>query len=375
MNFDFSEEEENFFADIQAIAEAAPSEQKLAGASVEAIAAMLQDITAKLAAAGYLGIGLEKDTPAGAVTLMGAMETLAGSARSLFLAVEMSTRVLGRALAQWGTPAQQERWLAAFVQGRGLGALALSEESMNVENDPLTTAGVREEGGIVVNGSKQFVVNAPLAGAIGVVGMLAERPAIFMIDRQSAGLTISAPLATMGYEGTCIADLELADCILPEENVILPPKGVPTLDLLRSWENEVLMAAALGMMQAAFSEARDYAKSHRTGGKPIIAYQEVGFKLSEMLTLYQTAQLMAYRAVWTLETDPREGTSLVWCAKVFATEAAERVAGEALRILSGQGYRSGSAAESAYRAAKWTQIGGLSTEIARVRIGDRALGY
>jgi alkylation response protein AidB-like acyl-CoA dehydrogenase len=107
----------------------------------------------------------------------------------------------------------------------------------------------------------------------------------------------------------------------------------------------------------------------------VIAYQEVGFKLSEMLTLYQTAQLLAYRAVWTMATQPKEGASLIWCAKVFSTEAAERVAGEALRILAGQGYRFGSASESAYRAAKWTQISGVSTEIARVRIGDHALGY
>ena len=107
----------------------------------------------------------------------------------------------------------------------------------------------------------------------------------------------------------------------------------------------------------------------------MIAYQEVGFKLSEMLTLYQTAQLLAYRAVWTMATQPKEGASLIWCAKVFGTEAAERVAGDALRILSGQGYRSGSASESAYRAVKWTQISGISTEIARVKIGDHALGY
>jgi alkylation response protein AidB-like acyl-CoA dehydrogenase len=246
---------------------------------------------------------------------------------------------------------------------------------MNVENDPLQTQGVRKGGRVLVSGSKNYVVNGPLADRIGVVGMLDGKPAIFMMDRQVEGLAVSDRIRTMGYDGLHIAEIALHDCDLPEENVILPPENADVLDLLRMWENEVLLAAALGMMQASLAEARDFAKSHRTGGKPVIAYQEVGFKLSEMLTLHQTAQLFAYRAVWTMATQPKEGASLIWCAKVFGTEAAERVAGEALRILAGQGYRSGSAAESAYRAAKWTQISGISTEIARVRIGDHALGY
>jgi alkylation response protein AidB-like acyl-CoA dehydrogenase len=128
-------------------------------------------------------------------------------------------------------------------------------------------------------------------------------------------------------------------------------------------------------MKAAYESARDYAKAHRSGGKPVIAYQEVGFKLAEMLTLCQTAELLAYRAVWTAAVDPRAGRSLNWCAKVFCSEAAERVAGDALRILGQAGYRAGGPAEGAYRAVKLTQIAGTSTELARVKIGDAALGY
>jgi len=375
MNYDFSEEAEKLFEAIRSIAATAPAEEDLAGATVDTISAALREMLKALAETGYLQDGRDDDTPEGAVNQMAAMETLAGQARSLFLAVEMSTRVLGRALARWGTGAAQEQWREGLLQGQWIGALALSEEAMNVQNDPLATVGSRKNGHIVVSGGKHYVINAPLADKIGVVGLLEDRPAIFMLDAGADGLSISEPVPTMGYDGIRMADVTLDACVLPEENVLHPPEGTPVLDLLRQWENEVLMAAALGMMQAAFTEARDFAKSHRSGGKPVIAYQEVGFKLSEMLTLYQTAQLLAYRAVWTLKNQPKEGASLIWCAKVFATEAAERVAGEALRILAGQGYRAGSASESAYRAAKWTQIGGMSTEIARVRIGDQALGY
>jgi alkylation response protein AidB-like acyl-CoA dehydrogenase len=179
----------------------------------------------------------------------------------------------------------------------------------------------------------------------------------------------------MGHAGLWIAGLEMEGTPVAAEDLVQPPPDIDLLDQLRLWENEVLMAQALGLMKAAYESARDYAKTHRSGGKPIIAYQEVGFKLSEMLTLYQTAQLFAYRAVWTAAVDPRAGRSLNWCAKVFCTESAERVSGDALRILGQAGCQVDSPAARAYRAVKLTQIGGTSTEIARVKIGDAALGF
>ena len=159
------------------------------------------------------------------------------------------------------------------------------------------------------------------------------------------------------------------------DQVIGPFEDLSILDTLRLWENQILLGASLGLMKAAFESARDYAKTHRSGGKPIIAYQEVAFKLSEMLTLLQTSQLFAYRTAWTLETSRKDAESLMWCAKVFCTEAAEKVSGYSLQILAGSGFISGNPAEVAYRCAKYGQIAGTSTEISRVKIGDAALGY
>jgi len=147
------------------------------------------------------------------------------------------------------------------------------------------------------------------------------------------------------------------------------------IEKLRQWENLVLIGASLGMMKSSFESAKTFANTHRTGGKPIIAYQEVAFKLAEMLTLYQTSQLLAFRAAWASNMSDRKGGSLTLCAKVFCTESAEKVASQALQVLSGTGYRKGNKAECAYRCAKYAQIAGTSTEIARVKLGDEALGY
>jgi len=141
------------------------------------------------------------------------------------------------------------------------------------------------------------------------------------------------------------------------------------------WEDQVLTAASLGLMRRSFDAALKYAKAHRSGGKPIIAYQEVGFKLAEMLTLFQTAQLLAYRAAWMSESENREADVLAHSAKVFCAESAEKITSEALQILGGKGYVRGNPVEAGYRDAKYIQIAGTSTEISRMKIGDWVLEY
>jgi alkylation response protein AidB-like acyl-CoA dehydrogenase len=142
---------------------------------------------------------------------------------------------------------------------------------------------------------------------------------------------------------------------------------------VRTWEDEILTAASLGLMRSALDSASEYARAHTSGGKPIIAYQEIGFKLAEMLTLFQTAQLLAYRAAWMAETGERETETLIHCAKVFCTESAEKLASASMQVLGQHGYARGNPAEEGYRNAKYLQIAGTSTEISRVKIGDGVL--
>ncbi|MBI9085870.1 MAG: acyl-CoA dehydrogenase [Desulfobacterales bacterium] len=375
MDYDFSNGEKTFIEEIRTlIADLAKTRTLESGDPVQAESAIRSALD-RLAPTGYLRAGFDPDAP-GQVALMAAMEAVAGVSPSLLLAMESSTRVFGRAVNTWGDDGVRSQWLVPLTQGRLLGAVALSELAMNVENDPLATEGHAEGSDLVISGHKQYVVNAPVADWIAVVGRIADAPAIFLVEKGTPGLSIDPPMETLGYDGAMIGALRLEGCRIPSDQALLP--GIDAramLDQLRMWENQVLIAASLGMMGASFEAARDYAKGHKSGGRPIIAYQEVGFKLSEMLTLLQTSQLYAYRTAWTTEKKPKEAASLTRCAKVFCSESAERVAGQALQILAGSGFRSGHAAERAYRGAKYNQIAGTSTEIARVNIGDEALGY
>ncbi|MBW1867211.1 MAG: acyl-CoA dehydrogenase [Deltaproteobacteria bacterium] len=321
-----------------------------------------------------LGLNTVQNGWGGMLTLMPAMEIIARYSPSLLLAMEMSNRVFGRTLAAWGTENQKAQYLEPLLKGELLGAVALSEQAMNVENDPLATLGVIQGEQVVINGSKNYVVNAPAADSIAVAGRLDNEDVLFLVPKGAVGLVIGERLSTLGFEGAIISGLELVDCRISAHQVIKAEFGVDLLGALRLWENQVLIGAALGMMKGSFESARDYAKTHKSGGKPVIAYQEVGFKLAEMLTLFQTAELLAFRAAWYADDLKKDVVPMTLSAKVFCTENAEQVASWALQILAGAGYSGGNAAERAYRCAKYGQIAGVSTEIARVKIGDTTLG-
>ena len=377
MNFDFSEGELKFH---QALAQALEGKETPESQS-EAENKVLPDWVGSyhriLADVGYLELGFKvpEQENGNSLHLLACQEILAAFSQSLYLTVEMSVRMFGSIIRFWGTKEQQSQLLPDLNSGKIFGAVALSEDAMNVTNGPLKTEGFERNDRIQVAGKKTYVVNAPWADWIAVVGRMQDQTAVFLLEKNTPGLTIDTPLITLGYETAAIAGIHLDACNIPADRVILLNGDKAAWVSLQLWENHILIGASLGMMKAAFTSAKEFANSHHTGGKPIIAYQEVAFKLAEMLTLYQTAQLLAYRAAWAADNQPQEKDGLMLCAKVFCAESAEKVASMALQVLSGEGYQRGSQAADAYACSKYTQIAGTSMEIARVRIGDEALGY
>lgn len=372
MNYDFTDKEFSFFVEIQNIMQTLAGDRDLEGGDTQENVRLALE---RLADTPYLRLSLaeEKDYN-NLLSLIGAAEIVGAFSPSLLLSVEMSTRVFGRIVVELGDERLKTNILPPLLSGKLIGAVALSEGSMNVENEPLTTEGKADGDGVVVNGAKQYVVNAPLADWIAVAGVMDGKTSVFMIPKGADGLIVEEPMSLMGYEGATVSRIRLENCRVDAADVLGPFDNTDCLAAIKTWENQVMICAGLGLMKAAYESARDYAKAHKSGGKPVIAYQEVGFKLAEMLTLFQTSQLFAYRAAWTAAENSKDVESFILCAKVFITESAEKVASSALQILAGAGYQAGNAAERAFRCSKYLQIAGTSTEISRVKIGDAAMG-
>ena len=302
--------------------------------------------------------------------LVSAQEILALQDASLFLSVEVSTRIFGRLLGRFGGDQLKSTLLQDIREGNIIGTVALSEKGMNIEGHPFETAGKRDGDGYRVMGKKDLVMSAAMTDWIAVAGKIGDTHSFFLVQKDSEGMKIGPRVRKLGYDGVSANSLELKNCFVPSDHVIGPFDHDRAVQDVRLWEDQVLTAAALGLMKQSLDSAVEYAKTHESGGKPIIAYQEVGFKLAEMFTLYQTSQLLAYRAAWL---NDREAGVVANCAKVFCGESAEKIASEALQILGITGYTSDNPAEEGFRNAKYLQIAGTSTEISRMKIADDVL--
>jgi alkylation response protein AidB-like acyl-CoA dehydrogenase len=373
MDFEFSERQGKIREEVRRLftPDSRPSLEELENGNDVLIRSSALHWLKILGRAGYLVLGLGDGR--NTVELVAAQESLATVCPSLFLSVEVSARIFGRLIAIYGTPDQRAQLLPALGEGELIGTVAISEGCMSLENNPLSTTGVSFGQGFMLNGSKSHVVNAAIADWIAVAGKTEENAAFFLINKGTEGLSIGQRLPRLGYNGTATSTITLENCPISSKYVIGPFEEGQPLAALRTWEDQTLTAASLGLLQRSYDSALSYAKSHKSGGKPIIGYQEVGFKLAEMLTLVQTAQLLAYRAAWMAETDDREAPVLAHCAKIFCTESAEQVASYALQILGGHGYLRGNPAEEGYRDAKYLQIAGTSSEISRIKLGDTIL--
>jgi alkylation response protein AidB-like acyl-CoA dehydrogenase len=319
----------------------------------------------------YLTLGL--DDIKTNVTLTSTQEVLAGISPSLFLSVEVSTRIFGRLIASYGTYEQKDEILPVLKAGRFIGAAALSEDGVGIDSNLPQTRGAPSDDGYCVNGHKGSVVNGPIADWIAVAGKTDGGVAFFLVKKGSQGLTIGERLPTLGCRGTAISNISLDSCSVSSRHVIGPFEEEEHFGNIRMWEDQILTAASLGLMQRSLDAASDYAKCHMRGGKPVIAHQEVGFKLAEMLTLLQTCQLLAYRAAWMADTKDREAAILTHCAKVFCSESAEKVASHGLQVMGGEGYLCGNPAEQSYRDSKYFEIAGTSSDRSLIEIGDTLL--
>ncbi len=376
MNFDWTPEETDFRARISALfdSSAVPDPESWEEADVPHLKGIVRRFQHNLAEIGYFSVAVGPEARSETMKLLSGQMEAARRDGALFLTVETSARVFGWLVNGFDVTDQVKGISEALRAGDLIGAVAVSEPAEQGVSADLRTTAVQDGEDYFVSGRKSFVTNGPIADFIAVAGLVEDRLAVFLVEPGLMGVVLGPRLKTLGYDGLAVCALELHGVRIPGERVLGPFQDRAILDFIRLEEDRVLTVAALGLMERAIAESKRYASAHERGGKPIFAHQEIRFKLAEMLTLSQTAQLLAYRAGWLWSVaDPEAGT-LVRCAKVFAAEASESVANMAMQIMAGRGYLSGNAVERAYRDAKYAAIAGTTSEFARMSIAEDLLG-
>ena len=292
----------------------------------------------------------------------------------------------------YGTAEQKQRWLAPAARGEKLLAFSLTEPGSGSDSGAVQTTAVKDGNDWVVNGNKIYVTNGREADTIVVLAgndvKLGPSGGVtaFLIDTNLPGFSIGRCEKKMGLHGTSTAELILdhvrlgPECVLGEVG-----KGFHVAMTALDVGRVSLGAASLGGMQAACTQAMDFAKNRTQFGLPISEYEAIQFKLADMAMKVHALRLMVYHAAAhqdRMGTDPKAWSRLerydktreAAVVKCLGSEWASEVIDDALQIHGGIGYIRGTPIERAYRDARISEIFEGTNEIQRVVVSRDILG-
>jgi alkylation response protein AidB-like acyl-CoA dehydrogenase len=375
MDYDWTNEQREVADRLAAICDdrAAQDAEALEGADAATLKAEILKVLGALAPTGYLTLGVGPQGAKEALALCAARQILARVSASLCFSLETSVRAFGGLLKGFGRPEAQEALWPQLSSGKLIGAVAVSEdEAPETSGAPITRASAVDSG-YAVSGKKSYVTNGPIADWFAVSAAVDHRHAFFFIPANAPGLSFGPRIETLGYRGTAVCALELDNVVVPNGFTVGPTSDFPSLEHLKTVNNLILVAVSVGLMQRTVAAVKAFSAAQLRGGKPVARFQENRFKLAEMVTLTQTSELLAYRAAWMRESGDREADTLTLCAKVFASEASERVASLAMQTAAGKGFVAGNPIERAFRDSKFASLAGATSERARMAIADDIL--
>ncbi|MGH6967378.1 MAG: acyl-CoA dehydrogenase family protein [Phenylobacterium sp.] len=334
----------------------------------------------QLAELGLMGMtapaefgGAEADYVSYALALM----ELSAADGALSTIVSVHNAPVIAALLQNGSPAQKTAWLPDLCAGRSIGAFALTEAGAGSDASALTTRAAPTPGGYVLNGGKQFITSAQVAG-LAIVFAVTDPAAgkrglsAFLVAAKTPGLLVGAPETKLGQSASDTCALTFEDLRL-ETSDRLGGEGEGYRIALANLEvgRIGIAAQAVGMAQSALEKAVAYAKDRVTFGKPILEHQAVGHRLANCAARLEAARWLVLHAA-ALKDAGRPCLQEACMAKLVASETAETVCSAALQTLGGYGYLEAYGVAKIYRDVRVCQIYEGTSDVQRMVIA-RAL--
>jgi len=318
---------------------------------------------------------------AGAVSYALAMQEVARGCASTAVTMAV-TNMVGEVIAAFGTDEQRERCCTRLASGEwAAGSFALSEPGAGSDPGGMQTTARREGDGWVLDGAKQWITNATFAGVFVVWARTAPREShpggrgisCFLVEAGTPGLRIGRAEDKMGIRGSNTSSLELEGCRVPATALLGKENSGFKIAMMALDGGRIgISAQAIGIARAALDESVTYAKDRKQFDRPIGEFQAIQWKLANMKTELDASHLLCMRAAWLKEEGRVFGREAAM-AKLFASEAANRVCREAVQIHGGYGYTREFAAERHMRDVRVTMIYEGTSEIQRVVIGRSVL--
>jgi alkylation response protein AidB-like acyl-CoA dehydrogenase len=309
------------------------------------------------------------------LTTMYVLEGLGHACRDGGFSFSVSTHIVstGVPLQRFGSAALKDRYLTRVSDGSIIGAHAITEPSGGSDVMAMRTTAVRDGDDYVLNGSKAFVTNGPIADVIVVYALTGKRgsPAAltaFLVDRDTPGLVVGPPVAKMGLTTSPFGELFLDDCRVPAANVIgSPGAGFLVMDHVMKWEILCSFVINLGEMQHRLERSIDYAGSRVQFGQKIGSFQSVSNRIADMHIAVETSRKWLYDTAQRL-TDGENVTVDIAASKLITSESNVALALGAVQIFGGYGYTSEYGLEKDLRNAVAGTIYSGTSDVQRQRI-------
>ncbi|RNF40220.1 acyl-CoA dehydrogenase family protein [Planococcus salinus] len=321
----------------------------------------------------YGGIGLN------AVGKAVVLEQLGRTHNGFVSLISAHTGIGSTGLVKLASEELKQKYLPAMAAGEKIAAFALSEPGAGSDATNLTTRGEKRGDKWILNGTKHFITNAPVADVFTVFALTDKEKGAkggitaFLIEKDFKGFSIGKVDKKMGLRGSYTAQLIFEDCEVPEENVI-GEVGMGYMSALKILgEGRVGLAArAVGSCDKLIELSASYAKERQQFGKPIADNQAIQWMLADMATETEAARMLTLKAAYMID-DGKKVIKEASMAKLYASDVFNKVADKAVQIHGGMGYVADYPIERFYRDARITKIYEGTNEIQRLIIARKVL--
>ncbi len=344
-----------------------------------------REILKGLAELGLMAVNVPEElggAGAGAGAFAQAMQEVARACASTAVTMAV-TNMVGEVIATFGSDEQRRTYNPKLASGEYVaGAFGLSEPGAGSDPGSMLTTARKDGDHWVIDGQKQWITSGAHAGVIVVWARTGDKKELpgtrgiscFLVEGGTPGLKIGKAEDKMGIRGSNTVSLSFENCRVPASALLGELNGGFKIAMMALDGGRIgISCQAIGIARAALEEAVAYAKDRKQFNKPIADFQAIQWKLADMQLSLDAAHLLAMRAAW-LKENRRVFSREASMAKVFATEAANRIADEAIQIHGGYGYTREFAAERHLRDVRVTKIYEGTSEVQRIVIARSVLG-
>jgi alkylation response protein AidB-like acyl-CoA dehydrogenase len=277
-----------------------------------------------------------------------------------------------------GSEEQKKKYLPKLASAEWIGAWGLTETGTGSDAGGMNTTAVFEGDYWVLNGSKNFITHGKSGDVAVVIARTGEKGAsngtsAFIVEKGTPGFSAGKKENKMGMRASETCELIFNDCRIPKENLIgVVGEGFKQAMQILDGGRISIGALSLGIAKGAYEAAVKYSKEREQFGQSISKFQSIAFKLADMATEIEAAELLLYQAAY-LKNNKKKMTKESAIAKYYASEVAVRTANEAVQIFGGYGYTKDFPVEKFYRDAKLCTIGEGTSEIQKLVISREIL--